>query len=63
MSRPLKELSKYAVHKNCCSENFLQIILKASMADFIFSKFYAFSTFSNTFRGMRLKYENYSRLT
>ena len=65
MIRPLKQLSKkylfVAVFKNFCSEKFLQIIIKASVEDFIFSKIPCFQhILLNAFRRMRLKYEKSS---
>ena len=63
-SRPLKQLSKVSVR--CCSQeylfgNFLQIIVKGSVADFKFIKIPCFQhILLNTFRWMRLKHGNYS---
>ena len=49
------------VLKNICSEEVLQNIIKASAADFIFSKILCFQhILLNTFRRMGLKYEDYS---
>ena len=65
MIRPLKQLSKkylfVAVFKNFCSEKFLQIIIKASVEDFIFSKIPCFQhILLNAFRRMLLNYEKNS---
>ena len=49
------------VLKNICSENFLQIIIKASVAECIFSKISCFRhILMNTLKRMRLKYETFS---
>ena len=49
------------VLKNICSGNFLQIIIKASVAEFIFNKISCFRhILMNTFKRMRLKYETFS---
>ena len=52
---------------NFFPQSFLQTIIKASVADLIFSKIPCFQYFMlltsilvNTFRRMRLKYEHYS---
>ena len=47
--------------KNICSENFTQIIIKSSVAALILSKIPCFQhILMNTFRRMRLNYENCS---
>ena len=62
-SRSLKQLSKVSVP--CLSQEyfsaiFLQIIIKGSVAEFIFIKIQCFQHIpQNTFRRMRLMYENY----
>ena len=56
INRQLKELSKVSVHQNFCSDNFLQVISKPSVADFILSKISCFQyILLNTFRRIRLK--------
>ena len=50
-----------AALKNIFSENFLQIIINASLTEFIFSKIpYIQHILMNTFRRMRLNYGNFS---
>ena len=58
VGQSFKQLSKVSV--SCCSEKFLQVIIKASPANFIFSKNPCFQhALLNTLRQIRLKYENY----
>ena len=46
--------------KNICPEDLLEIVIKASLAKFVFSEIPCFKNILlNTFRQMRLKYENY----
>ena len=57
-NRPLFHL---AALKNFWSENFLEIIIKPCVADFIFSRTPCFRhILLNTFRRIRLKHEYYS---
>ena len=47
------------IFKNICLENSLQIVIKTSMAEFIFSKVSCFQhILLKTFRRMPVKYEN-----
>ena len=47
--------------QNVCPENFLEIIIKAFLAEFIFSKILYFQhVIMNTFRQMCLNYKNCS---
>ena len=47
--------------KNICSENFPQFIIKASTAEFIFSKVKCFQhILLNAYSRVHLKHENYS---